>query len=163
MFYTNCEMKYSILLILSVLLIPIVSQSAYAQNIVDDIGEAFNDLTSGLMGDNNTNESSTNVSSSTNTGNQSTNGTSNANSNSNSTATGNQSESNQSSSKDGIGSIQELQNLTTGNQQLLENGSSISNNVSLLQGMEKSQLGDSVVGNQDAKFEGSILDNATSR
>ena len=158
-------MKYSVLLILSVLLIPIVAQSAYAQNIVDEIGEAFNDLTSGLMGDNNTNESSGNASNSTNTENQSTNGTSNANSNSNSnsTATGNDSESNQSSSKDGIGSIQELQNLTTGNQQLLENGSSISNNVSLLQGMEKSQLGDSVVGNQDAKFEGSALDNATSR
>lgn len=160
-------MKYSVLLILSVLLIPIVSQSVYAQNIVDDIGEAFNDLTSGLMGENNTNESSGNASNSNNTGNQSGNGTSNANSNSNSNATaaatGNQSESNQSSSTDGIGSIQELQNLTTGNQQLLENGSSISNNVSLLQGMEKSQLGDSIVGNQDAKFEGSTLDNATNR
>lgn len=154
-------MKYSVLLILSVLLFPIVSQPAYAQNIVGEIGEAFNNLTSGLIGDNNTAQSSGNSSNSTNTGSQSTNVTSN--SSPNSTATGSQSEPNESSSESGIGSIQELQNLTTGNQQLLENSSSISNNVSLLQGLEKSQLGDSVIGNQDAKFEGSTLDNATSR
>ena len=153
-------MKYSFLLILSVLLITILAQPVYAQNIVSEIGEAFDNLTSGLMGDeNNTNQSSGNDPNSTDTGGQSNNGTSNASPNS--TATGNQSESNQSTSEDGIGSIQELQNLTSGNQQLLENSSSISNNVSLLQGMEKSQLGNSIGGNQNAEFEGDILDNAT--
>lgn len=154
-------MKYPFILILSVLLIPIASQSVYAQNIIGEIGEAFNNLTSGLMGDNNTNQSSSNVSNSTNGGDQSTNGTSNSSSNSNST--NNQSELSQPSNDGGIGSFQELQNLTSGNQQLLENGSSIGNNVSLLQGMEKSQLGNSIPGNQDAKFEGDVLDNATNK
>jgi hypothetical protein len=154
-------MKYSFLLILSVLVIPIVSQSAYAQNVLDEIGEAFNNLTSGLVNDNTTNQSSSSGSNNTTERGQSVNDSSDAGSNTNST--NNQTASNQSSDEGGIESIQELQNLTTGNRELLENGSSISNNVSLLQGMEKSQLGDSVIGNQDAKFEGNTLDNATSR
>ncbi len=152
-------MKYSFLLVLSVLLTPLISQSVYAQNIVSEIGEAFNNLTSGLMGENNTNQSSSNNSNNTNTSGQLTNGTSA--SSANSAASDNQSTSNQSTNEGGIGSIQELQNLTSGNQQLLENSSSISNNVSLLEGMERSQLGNSIGGNQDAKFEGDVLENAT--
>lgn len=146
-------MKYLYLLVLSVLLIPAVSHTAYAQNFMGEIGEAFNNLTSGLMGDeDNANQSSKNVSNS-NASSQTVNETSSSNSS-------NQSGSNQSTD-DGIGSFQELQNLTSGNQKLLDNGSSIGNNVSLLQGMEKSQLGDSIMGDQDAKFEGNALDNAT--
>ncbi len=46
-------MKYLSLLLLSVLFIPIV-QVAHAQNIVEEIGQAFNNLTSGMMGGNQT-------------------------------------------------------------------------------------------------------------
>ena len=46
-------MKYLSLLLLSVLFIPLV-QVAHAQNIVEQIGQAFNNLTSGMMGGNQT-------------------------------------------------------------------------------------------------------------
>jgi len=148
-------MKQLYVLVLSVLLIPAASQTVYAQNIIEEIGEAFNNMTAGMMSTSNTSQSSNNVSNASTTS-QTANETSGSSSNS-----VNQSSSNQSADG-GIGSIQELQNLTSGNQEILENGSSIGNNVSLLQGVEKSQLGDSIGGNQDAKFEGNILENATS-
>ena len=99
-------MKYLSLLLLSVLFIPIV-QVAHAQNIVEQIGQAFNNLTSGMMGGNQT------------AGNAS------------SAGSGNQTD---------VGSIQELQNLTSGNQEILTNNTSLAGgNTSLGQGMEKEQ------------------------
>ncbi len=100
-------MKYLYLLLLSVIFIPI-SQVAYGQNILDEIGQAFNNLTTGMMGDNQTNQSA-------------------------SSGSANQSDS-------GVGSIQELQNLTSGNQELLQNGTSIApENNSLGTGLEREQ------------------------
>ena len=101
-------MKYLSLLLLSVLFIPIV-QVAHAQNIVEEIGQAFNNLTSGMMGGNQT----SNNASSTGSANQTT---------------------------QDVGSIQELQNLTSGNQEALTNNTSLSGgNTSLGQGMEQEQ------------------------
>lgn len=122
-------MKYLYLLLLSVMFIPI-SQVAYGQNIIDQIGQAFNNLTSGVMGGNQTNQTSTN-----NTG------SSNNNNSNNSGATGgNSSVGAQNQSSQDIGSIQDLQNLTSGNQKLLTNNTSIApENASLPQGLEKEQ------------------------
>ena len=104
-------MKYLSLLLLSVLFIPIV-QVAHAQNIIDQIGSAFSNLTSGMMGGNQTNETS---------------------------STGSSGGSSNETSSD-IGSFQELQNLTGGNQELLANNTSLSgDNSSLGQGMEQEQ------------------------
>jgi type IV secretory pathway TrbL component len=148
-------MKYLSLLLLSVLFIPIV-QVAHAQNIVEQIGQAFNNLTSGMMGGNQSSGNSN--ASSSSSGNQSS-GNSNAsssssgnqssgNSNASSSSSGNQSSgnSNASSSSSGnqssqdVGSIQELQNLTSGNQEILTNNTSLSGgNTSLGQGMEEEQ------------------------
>ena len=101
-------MKYLSLLLLSVLFIPIV-QVAHAQNIVEEIGQAFNNLTSGMMGGN---ETSNNASSA---------------------GSGNE-------TAQDVGSIQELQNLTSGNQEALANNTSLSGgNTSLGQGMEQEQ------------------------
>ncbi|MDF0680408.1 MAG: hypothetical protein P0116_05525 [Candidatus Nitrosocosmicus sp.] len=114
-------MKYISLLLLSVLFIPIV-QVAHAQNIVEEIGQAFNNLTSGMMGGN---ETSSNASSS---------GSANETS-SNASSTGSANETAQD-----VGSIQELQNLTSGNQEALTNNTSLSGgNTSLGQGMEQEQ------------------------
>jgi hypothetical protein len=114
-------MKYLSLLLLSVLFIPIV-QVAHAQNIVEQIGQAFNNLTSGMMGGNQTSGNATSAGS----GNQTS-------GNATSAGSGNQ-------TSPGIGSIQELQNLTSGNQELLTNNTSLSGgNTSLGQGMEKEQ------------------------
>jgi len=100
-------MKYLYLLLLSVIFIPI-SQVAYGQNILDEIGQAFNNLTTGMMGDNQTNQSA-------------------------SSGSANQSDAS-------VGSIQELQNLTSGNQELLQNGTSIApENNSLGTGLEREQ------------------------
>ena len=100
-------MKYLYLLLLSVIFIPI-SQVAYGQNILDEIGQAFNNLTTGMMGGNQTNQSA-------------------------SSGSANQSD-------QGVGSIQELQNLTSGNQELLANDSSIApENNSLGTGLEREQ------------------------
>ena len=105
------SMKYLSLLLLSVLFIPIV-QVAHAQNIIDQIGSAFSNLTSGMMGGNQTNETS---------------------------STGSSGGSSNETSSD-IGSIQELQNLTAGNQEILTNKTSIAGeNSSLGQGMEREQ------------------------
>ena len=104
-------MKYLSLLLLTVLFIPIV-QVAHAQNIIDQIGSAFSNLTSGMMGGNQTNETSSSGSSG--------------------------GSSNETSSD--IGSFQELQNLTGGNQEILANNTSVvGDNSSLGQGMEKEQ------------------------
>ena len=98
-------MKYLYLLLLSVIFIPI-SQVAYGQNILDEIGQAFNNLTTGMMGGNETNETA----------------------------------SSGSANETGIGSIQDLQDLTSGNQELLSNGSSIApENNSLGLGLEREQ------------------------
>ena len=114
-------MKYLSLLLLSVLFIPIV-QVAHAQNIVEEIGQAFNNLTSGMMGGN----QSSNNASSTGSANQSSN---------NASSTGSANETTQD-----VGSIQELQNLTSGNQEALTNNTSLSGgNTSLGQGMEQEQ------------------------
>ena len=123
-------MKYLYLLLLSVMFIPI-SQVAYGQNIIDQIGQAFNNLTSGMMGGNQSNQSSTN-------------GSSGASSSSNSSgATGDNASGgtgNQSAQEQDIGSIQQLQNLTSGNQELLTNNTSVApENASLSQGLEKEQ------------------------
>jgi hypothetical protein len=110
--------------VLSVLFIPIV-QVAYAQNIIDQIGSAFSNLTSGMMGGNQTNETSSTGSSG---------GSSNETS-----STGSSGGSSNETSSD-IGSIQELQNLTAGNQEILTNKTSIAGeNSSLGQGMEREQ------------------------
>jgi hypothetical protein len=118
-------MKYLYLLLLSVIFIPI-SQVAYGQNILDEIGQAFNNLTTGMMGDNQTNQSassgSANQSASSGSANQSA-----------SSGSANQSDAS-------VGSIQELQNLTSGNQELLQNGTSIApENNSLGTGLEREQ------------------------
>jgi hypothetical protein len=118
------SMKYLSLLLLSVLFIPIV-QVAHAQNIIDQIGSAFSNLTSGMMGGNQTNETSSTGSSG---------GSSNETS-----STGSSGGSSNETSSD-IGSIQELQNLTAGNQEILTNKTSIAGeNSSLGQGMEREQ------------------------
>lgn len=113
-------MKYLYLLLLSVMFIPI-SQVAYGQNIIDQIGQAFNNLTSSMSGGNQTNQSSTNGSSGASSGGNSSGGSDNQ-------------------SAQDVGSIQELQNLTSGNQELLTNNTDISpDNASLSQGLEKEQ------------------------
>jgi hypothetical protein len=98
-----------------------ISQVAYGQNIIDQIGQAFNNLTSSMSGGNQTNQSSTNGSSGAGSGGNSSGGSDNQ-------------------SAQDVGSIQELQNLTSGNQELLTNNSDISpDNASLSQGLEKEQ------------------------
>ncbi|MBA2266740.1 MAG: hypothetical protein H0W19_00155 [Nitrosopumilus sp.] len=117
-------MKYLSLLLLSVLFIPLV-QVVHAQNILDQIGQAFNNLTSGMMGGNETNQTSSNGSSAGSSNQTSSNGSSAGSSN--------------QTSAD-IGSFQELQNLTSGNQEMLANNTSLSGaNTSLGQGMEQEQ------------------------
>jgi hypothetical protein len=114
-------MKYLSLLLLSVLFIPIV-QVAHAQNIVEEIGQAFNNLTSGMMGGNET----SNNASSAGSANETSNNASSAGS-ANETSTD-------------VGSFQELQNLTSGNQEIMSNNTSLSGgNTSLGQGMEQEQ------------------------
>jgi hypothetical protein len=130
-------MKYLSLLLLSVLFIPIV-QVAHAQNIIDQIGSAFSNLTSGMMGGNQTNETSSTGSSGGSSNETSSTGSSGGSSNETSSTGSSGGSSNETSS--GIGSIQELQNLTAGNQELLANNTSVAGeNSSLGQGMEREQ------------------------
>jgi len=127
-------MKYLSLLLLSVLFIPIV-QVAHAQNIVEEIGQAFNNLTSGMMGGNETSGNASSTGSANETsGNASSTGSANQTSgNASSTGSANQ------TSTD-VGSFQELQNLTSGNQEIMSNNTSLSGgNTSLGQGMEQEQ------------------------
>jgi hypothetical protein len=131
-------MKYLSLLLLSVLFIPIV-QVAYAQNIIDQIGSAFSNLTSGMMGGNQTNETSSTGSSGGSPNQTSSTGSSGGSPNQTSSTGSSGGSPNQTSSD--IGSIQELQNLTAGNQELLANKTSVAGeNSSLGQGMEKEQF-----------------------
>ena len=51
-------MKYLLLILLLVLIIPI-NQVIYAQSIVDEISKVFDNLTSGLLGNKNTTDPST--------------------------------------------------------------------------------------------------------
>jgi len=112
-----------------------ISQVAYGQNIIDQIGQAFNNLTSGMMGGNQSNQSSTNGSSSNNSGASSSGNNSGATGGNASGGAGNQ-----SAGEQDIGSIQQLQNLTSGNQELLTNNTSVApENASLSQGLEKEQ------------------------
>ncbi|ALI34279.1 hypothetical protein NMY3_00065 [Candidatus Nitrosocosmicus oleophilus] len=53
-------MKYLLLILLLVLIIPI-NQVIYAQSIVDEISKVFDNLTSGLLGNKNTTDPSTTV------------------------------------------------------------------------------------------------------
>ncbi|WP_148685986.1 hypothetical protein [Candidatus Nitrosocosmicus hydrocola] len=110
-------------MLLSVIFIPI-SQVAYGQNLLDEIGQAFNNLTTGMMGGNETNQSA-----SSGSANQSA-----------SSGSANQSASSGSANQSDVGSITELQNLTSGNQELLANDSSIApENNSLGTGLEREQ------------------------
>ena len=89
-----------------------------------------------------TNTSSSNGSAGT--GNQSTAGTGNQSTagtgNQSTAGTGNQSTAGTGNQSEDIGSIQQLQNMTSGNQELLTNNTSVApENASLLQGMEKEQ------------------------
>jgi hypothetical protein len=131
-------MKYLYLLLLLVIFIP-VSQVAYGQNILDEIGQAFNNLTGGMMGGNQTNQSA----SSGGSANQSASSGGSANQSASSGGSANQSASSGGSanqSNAGVGSIQELQNLTSGNQELLTNNTSIApENNSLGTGLEREQ------------------------
>jgi hypothetical protein len=121
-------MKYLYLLLLLVIFIP-VSQVAYGQNILDQIGQAFNNLTGGMMGGNQTNQSA----SSGGAANQSASSGGAANQSASSGGAANQSDAK-------VGSIQELQNLTSGNQELLTNNTSIApENNSLGTGLEREQ------------------------
>jgi type IV secretory pathway TrbL component len=137
-------MKYLYLLLLSVILVP-VSQVAYGQNIIDQIGQAFNNLTGGMMGGNQTNQSSggaanQSASSGGNQTNQSSGGAANqsASSGGNQTNQSSGGAANQSDAQ--VGSIQELQTLTSGNQELLANKTSIApENNSLGTGLEREQ------------------------
>ena len=130
-------MKYLSLLLLTVLFIPIV-QVAHAQNIMDQIGSAFSNLTSGMMGGNQTNETSSSGSSGGSSNETSSSGSSGGSSNETSSSGSSGGSSNETSSD--IGSFQELQNLTGGNQEMLTNNTSVvGDNSSLGQGMEKEQ------------------------
>jgi type IV secretory pathway TrbL component len=136
-------MKYLYLLLLSVIFIPI-SQVAYGQNILDEIGQAFNNLTTGMMGGNQTNQSassgSANQSASSGSANQSASSGSANQSASSGSANQSASSGSANQSDQGVGSIQELQNLTSGNQELLANDSSIApENNSLGTGLEREQ------------------------
>ena len=97
-------MKYLSLLLLSVLFIPIV-QVAHAQNIVEEIGQAFNNLTSGMMGGNETSGNASSAGSGNETsssGNASSAGSGNQTSgNASSAGSGNQTSGNASSAGSG--------------------------------------------------------------
>jgi len=53
-------MKYLLLILLLVLIIPI-NQVIYAQSIVDEISQVFDNLTSGLLGNKDTTDPSTTI------------------------------------------------------------------------------------------------------
>ncbi|VFJ13371.1 hypothetical protein [Candidatus Nitrosocosmicus franklandus] len=129
-------MKYLYLLLLSVILIP-VSQVAYGQNIIEEIGQAFSNLTGGMMGDNQTNQSA----SSGGASNQSASSGGASNQSASSGGASNQSASSGgASNQSDIGSVEELQALTSGNQELLTNNTSIApENNSLGTGLEREQ------------------------
>ncbi|MGD9671856.1 MAG: hypothetical protein AB7U98_00080 [Candidatus Nitrosocosmicus sp.] len=61
----------------------------------------------------------------------------------------------------GISNISDIENATGSNKQIFANNTDIDSNVTTLQGMEKSQLGNAITGQQDVILEGDIIRNAT--
>ena len=65
-------------------------------------------------------------------------------------------------SEEGIGSFQELENLTGENRAVIMNNTNIAApNATTAEGMEKSQLGQGIPGEQGTILEGEIIENAT--
>jgi hypothetical protein len=148
-------MKYMVLIIvIATMLIPL-TPGVYAQNIVDQMGEAFNELTSGITGAGNNSQGSSTNNTNQSSGGQMTNGTSG---NASSQGTGGQS---QNEVARGISNISDIENATGSNKQIFANNTDIDSNVSTLAGMEKSQMGNEIPGEQDVKFEGERIQNAT--
>lgn len=150
-------MKLAILIAFAVMLLPL-TQAVYAQNILNQIGQAFDNLTSGITGGNNGNSSSSpgNNSSQNSTG-QTTNATSNNGSS--------QSTKGQSTGEvaQGISNISDIENATGSNKKIFANNTDIDSNVTTLKGMEKSQMGNIVPGEQNTTFEGGKLQNITQK
>ena len=64
--------------------------------------------------------------------------------------------------EEGIGSFQELENLTGENKAVIMNNTNIAApNATTAEGMEKSQLGQGIPGEQGTILEGEIIENAT--
>ena len=64
--------------------------------------------------------------------------------------------------EEGIGSFQELENLTGENRAVIMNNTNIAApNATTAEGMEKSQLGQGIPGEQGTILEGEIIENAT--
>ena len=64
--------------------------------------------------------------------------------------------------EEGIGSFQELENLTGENRAVIMNNTNIASpNATTAEGMEKSQLGQGIPGEQGTILEGEIIENAT--
>jgi hypothetical protein len=61
----------------------------------------------------------------------------------------------------GISNISDIENATGSNKQIFANNTDIDSDVTTFQGMEKSQLGNIVPGEQGTIFEGEIISNAT--
>jgi hypothetical protein len=140
------SMKYIILLIVMAAVILPLTPVAYSQNILDQMGRAFNDLTSDITGSGNNSQGS-----SVNNTNQSSNGQ---------TPNGT---SGQSTSEvaQGISNVSDITNATGSNKMIFANNTDIDSNVSTLTGMEKSQMGNAIPGEQNAKFEGQQIQNVT--
>lgn len=125
------------------LFIPI-TQMAYGQNILDEIGQAFNNLTG--SGNNNINQTTSNNTSSSNSATQPSNSTSN------------QSNTGQDQ---GLSNVTDVENSTGSNKQVFTNNTEIDSSITLGEGMEKSQLGNEIPGEQGTKYEGQALQNVT--
>jgi hypothetical protein len=111
-------------------------------------------LTSGLTDNNNSTQSLENGSSST-LGEQTENSTSD---NASSAAPNEQST---SQMIQGITNISDIENATGSNKEIFANNTYIDSNIITLQGMEQSQLGNTIPGEQNTSFEGQRLQNAT--
>jgi hypothetical protein len=148
-------MKYIVLIIVIATMIIPLTPGVYAQNILDQMGEAFNELTSGITGSgNNSQGSATNNTNQSSSG-QTTNGTSG---NPSSQGTGGQST---NEVDRGISNTSDIENATGSNKQIFANNTKIASNVSTLSGMAKSQMGNEIPGEQDVKFESEQIQNVT--
>ncbi|MDN5847483.1 MAG: hypothetical protein L0H53_14555 [Candidatus Nitrosocosmicus sp.] len=137
-------MNYLGALLISIALLIPVTQVAYGQNILDEIGEAFNNLTG--LGNNNTNQT---------TGNNTSNSTSvtqSSNSTSNQSTTG---------QDQGLSNATDVENSTGSNKQIFTNNTKIDSNLTVGEGMEKSQLGNVIPGEQETRYEGQTIQNIT--
>ncbi len=152
-------MKYLYLLMFAIFLLPL-NQHANAQNVLDQLGQAFNNLVPGGGGNNNTGQSTNGTSGSA--ANQSTNGTSGS--------TGDPIIEEQAAGPGvpisneeaaGISNITDIEKATGSNKQIFANNTDIDSNLTTTQGMEKSQLGNVMPGEQDTKFEGQQIQNIT--